>query len=185
MRFRISLAAATVSLAIHRDGTSLSLDIDNSGPPFTLEFRPDLPLGATLQHAALNQHPVAATIEKYPQQAEAKVVFEAPKGKSELRLDLEGGVSVIPDTPSPLLGEPSFGVKIIDVHLEGHRLSIAADVPADRTSHLRLKTNWNIAASSGVPVKTIAPGIVALTFFAAPNAASSDRHAQAVIKFKP
>lgn len=181
----IHLAAASVSLALHRDGTGLSLDIDNSGPPFTLDFQPDISLGATLQRAALNQHPVAAMIERYPQQADAKVVFEAPQGKSQLRLDLEGGVSVIPDTPSPLLGESSVGVKIIDVHFEANRLSIAADVPADRTSHLRLKTNWNIATSSGVTVETIAPGIVELTFSATPNAASSYRRALAVIEFQP
>ncbi len=174
----IQVAAASVSLALHRDAAGLTLKIDNSGPPFKFEFAPDLPLGATIRRSAFNRRPAAASLESFTQQTNARVALDAPHGSSELRLDIAGGISVIPDQPPPMPGDPSSGVRIIDVHLDGNTLIIVADVPADRASHLRLKTGWQVANAQGATVEPVAPGMVQLTFAAAPDASSPYRRAQ-------
>ncbi len=177
----IQVAAASVSLALHRDAAGLTLKIDNPGPPFEFEFAPDLPLGATIRKAVFNQRPIAVSLESLPQQTSARVVLDAPHGSSELRLDLEGGISVIPDQPAPMLGDASVGIHIIDVHIEGNTLIVAADVPADRASHLRLKTGWQVANAEGATVEPVTPGMVQLTFAAAQDASSPYRRVQARI----
>jgi glycogen debranching enzyme len=181
----IQLSGASVSLELHRDADGITLGIDNSGAPFKFEFVPDLPLGAKLRRAVFNHQPVAGTVESFQQQTNARVTLNAPHGKSELRLDLQGGISVIPDAPEPLRGDPSVGIRIVDVHLEGSALKVAADVPVDRASHLRLKTTWEIAGADGATVQPIAAGLVELTFAATHDASTPYRRAQATIELKP
>jgi len=181
----IRLSAAVISLTLHRDDRGIALEIENPGLPFHLVFQPDIPLGAALLHATLNQQTIPAVLENNPQQTEASVVIEAPHGKSELRIELQGGVSVIPDLPDPVLGDASHGIKIVDVHLERYKLRIAADVPVDREAHLRLKTPWKVVNSVGVTVEAPTPGFAEITFAPAPNASALYRRAQAIIEFKP
>jgi len=174
----IQVAAASVALALHRDAAGLTLKIDNSGPPFKFEFTPDLPLGATIRRSAFNRKPAAASLESFAQQTSARVALDAPHGSSELRLDIEGGISVILDQPAPMPGDPSSGIRIIDAHLDGDTLIVVADVPADRASRLRLKTGWQVANAQGATVESVAPGIVQLTFAAAQSASSPYLRAQ-------
>lgn len=180
---RIPLAAASLSLTLHRDEDGMTLEVDNSGPSFKLQFQPDIPLGATLRRATLNRHPIAASIESSAEQTEARATFDAPHGKSELRLDLQGGVSIIPDVPQPLLGDASSAMHIVGTSLNQRRLSIAADIPVDRASHLRLKTAWKIASSDGATVQTVAPGLVDLTFSSTQDASATYRRANATVEF--
>jgi hypothetical protein len=177
----IQLAAASVSLALHRDAAGLTLKIDNPGPPFKFEFVPELPLGARIRQAVFNHSPITASLESLPQQTNARVILDAPHGSGELRLDIEGGISVIPDQPAPMLGDASVGIQIIDVHIEQDTLIVSADVPSDRSSHLRLKTGWQIASAKGATIEPVAPGMFQLTFAAAHEAPSAYRRAQARI----
>ena len=181
----VHLSAVSLTLALHRDDSGLTLAIDNPGPPFKLQFQPDIPLGATVQRATLNEHLIAATVDRHAQQTEAKVSIDVPHGENELRVDLQGGISVIPDVPEPLVGDPSVGLHIVGVHLERGSLSIAADVPVDHASHLRLKTAWKIASVEGATLQTVAPGLVELTFSVAPGTQATYRRATAVIEFAP
>jgi hypothetical protein len=182
---RIPLSAASISLAMHRDDNGMRLEIDNPGPTFKLHFQPDVPLGASLRRATLNRHPISASIENHAQQSEAKVIFDAPHGKSELQLDLQGGVSIIPDVLELRSGDASSAVHIVDVGLDRGRLKITADVPTDRASHLRLKTAWKIGAVDGATAQTTAPGIIDLNFSATQHASAPYRRASATIEIIP
>jgi hypothetical protein len=180
----IQLAAAPVSLTLHRDADSMTLEIDNPGQPFNFEFAPDLPLGAKVRGAALNHQPIEAKVETHPQQTNAKVVLTVPHGKSELRLDLQGGVSVIPEAPEPLLGDASAGVRIVDVHLEGDLLTVDADVPTGRASHLLLKTAWGIGNVEGATAQPVADGLFKLSFGVTHEGSAPYRRVHAIIEFK-
>ena len=181
----IRLSGASLSLALHRDDNGLTLEIENPGPPFKLQFQPNIALGATVRQGTLNHQPIAAAVENRLQQTEAKVDVDLPQGKSELRLDIQGGVSVVPDGTEPLLGDASAGMHMVGVHLEHNRLTIAADVPVDRTSHLQIRTVWKIASVDGASVQTVAPGVVELTFPAIHNAAVPYRRVTAAIELVP
>ena len=180
----VRLSGATVSLALHRTRDGLMLDLDNSGKPFKFDFDPQIPLGATLGPAEFNHQPIEIKLDSYPQEASARASLEVPHGKSELQIDVQGGISAIDDAPSPLLGETSIGIHVITFQLDGNTLTIAADVPADRTSHLQIQTPWKVAGADGVTIRPIAPDRVELTF--APNhdaaAKGTYRRAQATLQ---
>lgn len=182
---RIELAGASVSLLLHREANRLKVAIDNDGPPIKFEFSPDLPLGATIQHAVFNHQPIAAKAGNYAQQTTATVVAVVPKGRSEIELDWRGGVSIIQDVPAPQLGDASANIHVVDVHLNGKTLTIAADVPTDRASHLRLQTDWPIASLDGASARKDAEGLTEVTFAATANAPAAYRRANATIEIKP
>ena len=181
----VSFGGASISLAIHRDTESLSLMTENPGPPFHLQFDPNLPLGAVLRAVSLNGQPLAASIQTFPQQTEAEISALVPHGESELRLDWRGGVSVVLNNPDPVLGEPSAGLRIIEVHLEGSRLTVEADAPEGRESHLQLDTAWTVAKSTGVVTKPDGNGKIEITFPEASPDPSSYHRVHAAIVFKP
>ncbi len=181
----IKLSGASLSFALHRDPDGFSLTINNPVEPFKLEFAPDLPLGAVLLSTELNHHAVEAALETHPQQTNARVEATIPQGESELRLGFEGGVSVIPDQPEPRLGDRSVGVRIVDVQLKANAMTVVADVPGDRASHLSLKTSWKVASAEGVTVKAGDDGLLDLTFAPASKVTQSYRRIQATIEFNP
>jgi hypothetical protein len=163
----IHISDSTVSLALHRTLGGLTLDIDNSGNSFKFDFDPQIPLGASLGRAEFNHHPIEIKLDSYPQEASARATLDVPHGKSELHMDVQGGISMIDDVPSPLLGETSTDIHVITFQLDGNTLTIAADVPADHTSHMQIQTAWKVASADGVTMRPIAPDRVELMF--APN----------------
>jgi glycogen debranching enzyme len=181
----IRLADAEIDLALRRTGHELRLEIDNSGAPCALEFSPQLALGSSAGHAELDHRPVAATLESYPQETNARVTLEARHGHSELTLEVEGGVWVIAEAPEPRLGAPSSGIHITGVSLEGTVLTVAADVPADRESRVHLQTEWSVAKAEGARAEPPEGGRVELIFAGGRQSASPYRHAKAVVQLKP
>jgi glycogen debranching enzyme len=180
----IRLSNASVALALRRTPRGLTLTIDNSGAPFQLAFAPEIPLGARIEGAELEHRPISAALEDHPQESVAKVLLDAPHGKSEMHIDWQGGVSVIAESPPLLTGRPSSGVHVIGVELEGSVLTIAADVPSDRESRLQLQTGWAVVKAEGAVARPVAEGLVELTFAATPDAAPSVpyRRARAVVQ---
>jgi glycogen debranching enzyme len=180
----IPVAGQSVCFALRRSGDHLTLHIENPGEPLHLEFAPDLPLGAQLVRATLNQHPISGTIENYPQQTNAKVEADIPHGPSDLDLNSAGGVSVIPETIRPRLGDTSSGIKIISVHLDGTELTIDADIPTTRASHVQLYTAWHVTGGRDVQVQPIAEGEFDVMFAASPGTLAPWRHARTVVQIK-
>ena len=181
----VSFGGASVSLAFHCDTESLTLVVENSGPRFQLQFNPNLPLGAVLREASLNDKPLAATIQNYPQQTEAEISALVPHGKSEIHLEWRGGVSVVLENPDPVLGEPNAGLRIVDIHLENRRLAIEADAPEGRESHLQLVSAWGVANATGVTAQPAGSERIELSFPAASTGSALYHRVQAAIEFKP
>jgi hypothetical protein len=182
---RIKLAGVSVSLVLHREGNRLKVAIDNAGEPFKLEFSPDLPLGATIQRAIFNHQPMTSKVENYQQQTSATVIIEAPKGRSEIELDWQGGVSIIQDAPTPQLGDASAGVHVVEVHLDGKTLTIVADLPTGCASHLRLRSEWTVAHVTGGTMQQGIDGLADLAFVATQDGNAPYRRATVTIEFKP
>ncbi len=180
-------SASGITLALHRSPSAITLQIDNPGSPFPCVFDPELPLGASLGRAYLNQQKIAATLEQHPQETDAHITFNLPHGSSELRLEVHGGVSILTDTPAPALGEPDQGIHVIGAHLEGTALTIDADVPTGQQSHLELKTTWQSTSAQGATLAPASPGMTNLIFPVTPDSSTPNpyRRAHAVVQFKP
>jgi hypothetical protein len=182
---RIQLGGAAVRLTLHRSDDGATLKIGNDGEAFKLVFAPDLPLGAKLKSAAFNRQTVAAAVENFAQQTQARVEVSVPHGESELQLGVEGGVQIIAEDPEPKLGEASVGIRLIDVHLANSKLTLVADVPANRESHLRVKSAWQVASATGDTVTATKDGLVNVVFSAEQGAPGAYRRAQAIVELKP
>lgn len=182
----IPLAKASVGLVLHLAPHELTLSIDNPGTPFHFDFAPELPLGSHIVDATLDSHPIVATLDSHPQETKARVQFDTSPGHSELHFKFEGGVSVLTDFPAPQLGMPSTGVRIVDAQLDGSTLTIAADVPRNRASHLQLQTDWSVVKVDGATAQRAVDRLVDLTFAASQATSSAPYHrVKAVIQFKP
>lgn len=180
-------SVAGVFLSLHRSTAAITLYIDNPGSPFAFVFNPELPLGASLGHAYLNLQTITATLEQHPQETDAHVTFNVPHGSSELRIEIQGGVSIVADAAVPALGEPDQGIHIIGAHLEGTALTIDADVPIGIESRLRLKTTWQSTGAQGATLAPAGPAITTLIFPATLDSSTPNpyRRAHAVVQFRP
>lgn len=181
---QIRLNGASVGLSLRRTAHGLALEIDNPGSPCTFGFLPELPLGAHLLGAKLNGRPAGVSLETHPQETNARIDFDVPHGSSKLELDFDGGVSVIAGSPLLHVGEPSSGVRIVGFKLAGHLLTIDADVPSDRESHLHLRTAWPIANAEGAAATATDDGDVIVSFAADKTSSTPYRRMTAVLTFK-
>jgi hypothetical protein len=109
------------------------------------------------------------------------------QGKSELRIEVYGGVSVTAETPELRLGEASAGVRVVGTNLAGNLLTIEADVRSDRESRIQLQTAWGIANEEGAALAPIAYGIFNLIIPANRDESSSGsyRRTKVMVELKP
>ena len=179
----IKLGAASVALELQRTPHGLTLTIDNTGAPFKLAFAPEMPLGARIEGAELDHRDIASTLQAHPQESIASVLTGVPHGKSEMHVEWRGGVDAIVETPAPVLGMPSSGVRVIDVHLDDNVLTVVADVPSNRESHLQLRSEWKVVKTEGATMRSIDEGITQLSFPAITGAAPY-RRAKAIVQLE-
>lgn len=183
----IHLSNASVGLVLERTPEGLTLNIDNPGPACSLVFSPELPLGAYLGAASLGGQPIAVALEHHPQETDARVALTAAHGRSELHIEVQGGVSVIAESPRPKLGQTSAGVRVVGTNLAGNVLTIVADVRSDRESRIQLQTAWGIAKVEGAELTPTGDGVFDLTFPADGDKSSPGpyRRARVTVQFKP
>ena len=137
----IHLPDATLALTATRIDDGLQLDVVNDGDAVKFLFEPEIPLGARALTAQWNGKPVVVTAEPHSQDQHASVSFTAAHGSTRCLLRYTGGVGIITEQPSPLLGDASRGLKITGVQLSSGLLTVNADVPASGAS-LELETAW-------------------------------------------
>ena len=183
----VHLSNASLGLVIERKSTGLVLRIDNPGQVFNLLFSPELPLGSQLAAASFRGQPTDAKLEQHPQETDARVVLTVVHGKSELNLEIQGGVSVIPEMAQPRLGEASSGVRVVRTSLADHVLTVEADVRSDRESRIQVKTEWGIAKVEGAELKTAGDGVFNLAIPANSEKSPSGyyRRVRVSVEFKP
>jgi hypothetical protein len=126
----IKVPGGHLAMTLNRVPAGLELQTENSGGPIELAFSPEIPLGAHLRGADLDGKPLAA---------HATISFRLSPGKTRCLLHFEGGVSLSVQSPAPLLGEPSKGIKIISAIYKPGSLVVNADVSQDGAS-IELRT---------------------------------------------
>jgi hypothetical protein len=172
-------------LSLHRTSDAISLDIENSGAPFQLDFQPDLPLGAIYDRSSLNDRTVPGKLEAFPEQTSANLVMTVPHGNSNARVLFHGGISLIQAAPSTRLGDPDTEPHIVAVHLDHYTLSLDVDVPAQRFSHLALQSAWKIEKADGVNASRSTASQMDLTFAPTPASPSRYNRVHATIQMAP
>jgi hypothetical protein len=126
-------------------------------------------------------------LESHPQETLAHVALAVPRGKSEVHIEVQGGVSVTAETPELRLGEASAGVRVIGANLAGNVLTIEADVRSDRESRIQLQTAWGISNTEGAKLHSTADGVFDLIIPVSDDRSSSGAYCRATVTvhFKP
>ena len=104
----------------------------------TLEFSPQVPLGAT-----------GPQVEQNRQDTHARVEVTVPTGDSTHTVRFSGGVSLIATVPRPLVGEPSRGFKLTEMSLHDRTLTVELDRVSAAEADFELRTPWKIAGAAG------------------------------------
>jgi hypothetical protein len=151
----IRLPHATLAFTMRHDPGSVDLDLRNTGEPVEVEFHPEIPLGAEVVDAQCDGAKPTAGVTSQAQDTHAQLKFTAARGESHCHLRLVGGVSIVLPAPAAQIGDPSTGIKLTRLHLQGHELVLEADVHARGVDHLRLQTPWKIKSIRGATFKAV------------------------------
>ena len=178
----VNVNGAPVSFKLERSSGMLTLHIDNSGAAFTLEFAPELPLGAKLRHSSFRDHPTTGKIEDFPQETVARIEVNVPSGSSDLEIAYAGGIAVETLRDRPRVGDPSTGIRVVNFILNGSHLQIDADVPTSRATHLKLLTPWGLTGAGEISVQQIGPETMDMTLSGAPGSRTTYRRVHAILE---
>jgi glycogen debranching enzyme len=136
----------------------MRLQMQNDGEPIRIIFDPEIPLGAKLRSAHLQDKPISVTLEQHPQDSHAKVELELPHGNESLTIDYVGGVAVVPESPPVRVGEPSQTLKITKVSLQRQLYTVDFDYLPSSAAAFNLRTPWLVKNARGAAFKATSPG---------------------------
>jgi len=136
----ITLGNSKVDLTLEENLDTLRLNVKNTGAPFHLAFRPQLPLGADSISASFNGRKVPVQVETYAEDEHAKLELSIPPGQSELAMQYRNGIEVILPGSAPVLGSKSAGMKLTFLRMEEHALLLDLDATAGRDNKVEIRT---------------------------------------------
>jgi len=134
----VHVANSELTLKMTQSPGEIQLQIQNLGAPVTLEFSPQLPLGATGTQVQQNQ-----------QDTHARMDLTVPRGDSTHTVRFSGGVCLVATVPRPLVGEPSRGLKFTGITLRDRTLTVELDRVSEAEANFQLRTPWKIAGAGG------------------------------------
>ena len=183
----VKVPGGNMGMTLTRVRNGLELEIENSGSPVDLLWAPEIPIGAHLSGAELNDKPVNVRLEEHAQDTHATMNFKAPHGKSRCLIRYEGGVLLSLSSAAPLLGEPSQRIKITSVAYKPASLVLGADVSRDAlNSTIELRTDQKVLKVRGAKIRLISDGVYELLVDPAGNpvpAAGEYWHTEIVVDF--
>ena len=185
---RVRVGASRLSLEVTRTEGATVLTVVNEGPAASVDFDPEIPLGARLASAEVDGRPRAATLEIHPQDRHARLAVDAGPGVTRAVIRYAGGVAPAPLAVAPQVGDHSRNLKGLAASWsEDGRLNLRAAVGAADRAQVDLLTALKIKAVEGGSVEAVAPGHLRLTL--TPAAAPADVEgyvpAAATVTFAP
>jgi glycogen debranching enzyme len=181
---RIRVGASEVTLDLANSAGEMTLHIKNAGTPVRMSFDPELPLGAKLRNAQLDQREIAATVAQHPQDTHAHVEFDLPRGDTVLDIGYSGGVAIVPGNPRPVIGNGSRAVKVVSESLSDRVYTIELDHLAAQSAHIELRTPWKIEDVHGATFEMLTPSSYRLDIDASQNEESGAyRRSKVIVTF--
>jgi hypothetical protein len=181
---RISVGESEVTLELARSENEITLHVRNEGAPVRMSFDPELPLGAQVRSAHVDQREIAVTRVQNPQDTHAHVEFDMPRGETLVRLGYIGGVAIVPTMSCPVVGEGSRGMKIVGVNLKDRVYTIELDHLASEPAHFELRTPRKIEHIEGATFEALAPYSYGFAIAASPgNEKAAYRRSKVIVTF--
>ena len=171
----LHVGASEVTIHMIQSANEVRLQMQNEGAPVEIAFDPEIPFGAKLRSAFIENRLIATTLEPHPQDTHARVEFSLPHGSTLLKIGYTGGVAIIPALPQPMIGDSSNAVKITGVNLNNRVYTLDFDYLPSAVSTFELRTPWAIKDAQGAAFEAIAPAVYRFTVSA--PAQEKDFHA--------
>jgi glycogen debranching enzyme len=181
---RIRVGGSEVTLDLAQSAGEMTLHIRNEGAPLRTSFEPELPLGAKVRSARVDEREIAATLVQHSQDTHAHVVFDLPRGDILLRIAYSGGVAIVPAAPRPVIGEGSRATKIVGVTLKDRVYTIELDHLPSESARFELRTPWKIEDVRGATFEALAPSSYSFEIEAPPgNEQGGYRRSTVIVTF--
>lgn len=181
---KVRVGGTEVTFELTQSPGAIELLIKNEGAPVSLSFDPELPLGAELRSARLNEQEISATLVPHGQDNHAHAQFDVPRGEAVLRIGYSGGVAIVPPTPRPVIGNTSLAMKIISVSLQQRTYTIEVDHLASRPGQFELITPWPIEHVCGAFIEpTLSSSYIFTPFASADTDKPGYRRSKVIVAF--
>jgi hypothetical protein len=154
---RVRMGNATLDFSFHQTINALTLSVENSGGPVRVLYRPEIPLGARAVRATVGGRKSAVRVETNAEDQHAVLDFSAPHGESEITIRYRDGIGIVMPASKPSLGQPSSGMKLTSVALEGTTLKLGVDEEPRRDNEFEIQTERSIRSSGHVRVQRLGP----------------------------
>jgi hypothetical protein len=182
----LNVGASKLNLTLGTSADEVRLEIENGGPPVEVVFDPEIPLGARLRRALLENHSIAARFEPQAEDSHASVEFRLPHGDTTVVIEYSAGVAIQPPLPTPMLGNASQAVAITKVNLRGSVYTVDFDYLTSVPGSFDLRTPWPIKNVTGASFEAVSRGCYRLTpsVHSQPEDEHSYQHGQVQVTFR-
>jgi glycogen debranching enzyme len=159
---RVKLGQGDMDVSLTRSVGNIQIAIENRGEPFGLRFAPEIPFGAQLGRATMNERVISAKQENHDQDSHAVVDLTIPHGRTTCTIQYRGGVLLSVPSHTLLPGDASSGVKITGVKYKGATLLIDADFAGSYGGSILLETTDKIQHVTGATLRSTSDGVTSL-----------------------
>lgn len=154
---RLRVGESLLNLSLWRSQEGIELSVENSGPAVSIDFKPQIPLGArevtaSIENSRKQQSQLHADVEHDAQEEYAATAFSVEKGSSSCSIRFRGGIQVSVPQPQLRIGDPSSGLKLADLRLNGGTLDVIAYVKQGGDALLNVYSPWTLVDAVGAKI---------------------------------
>jgi hypothetical protein len=170
-----------LSFSIRQSLHALTLHVENAGTPQHLLFDPEIPLGAQSVMATAGGRRVPVQLERHEGEEQAMLDLRVPSGSTDVVIRYAGGVAVVMPAPSPSLGNPSTGMKLISMTLDGNVLRLDLNAIPGQENKIQIRTERTIQRAEHAAIHKVTTDVYELTLTPTGTARDGYQHQQVTV----
>lgn len=155
---RVRVGESVLNLRLKRSQDHIELAVENSGPTVSIDFRPEIPLGASEVNAFVEAPKKAsrlhASAERNAQDEHVAMAFTAEKGSTRCRISFHGGVQVFAPRTELRIGDPGRELRMVGVSLNGKTLSVTAYLKEAGEAVFNVRSEWKLKDATGATLES-------------------------------
>lgn len=177
---KVRVGESMLKLQLRRLHDGIELAVENSGPHVSIEFKPEVPMGAADLNASVEAGQrkalrLQARIEQDAQDEHVATAFTAEKGDTHCRIRFRGGVQISVPHAELRIGDPSRGLRVVDVSLKGRTLSVTAYLNQAGKALFNVRSGWKLTDATGAEVESREGDLYRMVLQMPPGVAPSAR----------
>lgn len=175
---KVRVGESVLKLQLRRLQDDIELAIENSGPAVSIEFGPEIPLGAaqfsiSLQAAQGRRSRLHASLQRHPQDEHLVMTFVAEKGSTHCHIHFLGGVQLSVSRHDLRIGDPSSGLRVVDVSMKAETLRLTAYLKPAGEGVFNVRTPWKLTDTRGAEAESREGSLYRVVLQAPPSGGSS------------